>query len=266
MPRRKKAASKDAEPSAPLWMATFADMMTLLLCFFIMLLAFANFEDPGKIDAVMRQIKAAFSSGGHQNNDSPKTEPVGEVNKAKSNNDMDNSTQEALQTLVSSLRSNLAEMISQNLVRMTTTKTEIRVALDESILFRSGSSELHPAAYLMLGDIADALNGYAVTLVVEGHADADGTSEELNWQMSGRRSAAVVYELRQRVGIDGRPVIDGRYIEARGFGQFRPADVENRQSPWNRRVELVIRGRDTTAHAAIQNIEQSLGERNGGRY
>ena len=47
MARRKKKEKAKAEPGAPLWMVTFSDMVTLLLCFFVMQLAFANFEDPG---------------------------------------------------------------------------------------------------------------------------------------------------------------------------------------------------------------------------
>jgi flagellar motor protein MotB len=156
-------------------------------------------------------------------------------------------------------------MISQNLVRMTQTKTEIRIQLDEMVLFRPGSAVLNPVSLGLISDIATAVQGYPVQMIVEGHADADGTSEEKNWMMSATRAVAVVSEFRRRTDEQGKPLLDGQFLEARGLGQFRPADVEKGQSKWNRRVELVIRGRNTSAVGAIQELDQVLGEQNGRR-
>ena len=55
---------EECEEGAPLWMVTYSDMVTLLLCFFVMELSMANFLDPGKVDAALKSMKAAFSSGG----------------------------------------------------------------------------------------------------------------------------------------------------------------------------------------------------------
>ena len=38
-------------------------MVTLLLCFFVMQLVYANFEDPGKVEAALESIKSAFGTG-----------------------------------------------------------------------------------------------------------------------------------------------------------------------------------------------------------
>ena len=48
---------------APLWMVTYSDMVTLLLTFFVMLLAMANFEDIKRIDAVLGSIQASLGMG-----------------------------------------------------------------------------------------------------------------------------------------------------------------------------------------------------------
>lgn len=256
MARRKKKEEAKAEPGAPLWMVTYSDMVTLLLCFFVMQLAFANFLDPGKVDAALESIRAAFGTGG-QLQMSQQTE------QSSQNADMDDSSQQSLSILISTLRSVLAEMMSQNLVRMTTTKTEIRVAMDETVLFRPGSSDLNPAALALLGDITLALKDYPVKVVVEGHADTDGTKEDQNWDMSAARATSVVKEMRRRKDSKGNSLLQGRQLEAHGLGEFHPADVEKGKSRWNRRVELVIRGTDTTAHGAINQIEQLLEERNG---
>ena len=150
-------------------------------------------------------------------------------------------------------------------LKSTNTKTEIRITLDESILFRPGSSELNSSALGLVGDITMALQNQPVKVVVEGHADSDGTKEEKNWQISAERAVAVIMEMRRRKDDAGNPIVPGKYLEAHGLGEFRPADIEKGTSGWNRRVEIVIRGRDTAAHGAINHIEQELGERNGGR-
>lgn len=253
MGRRKKKEEAKAEPGAPLWMVTYSDMVTLLLCFFVMQLVYANFEDPGKVEAALESLKAAFGTGStHQ--------PVPTEPTPSKSTDMEESAKEQNEQLVEALQSVLAEMISQNLVRMTQTKTEIRIQLDEMVLFRPGSSVLNPVSLGLLSDIATAVHGYPVLMIVEGHADADGTSEEKNWMMSATRAVAVVSEFRRRTDEKGKPLLDGQFLEARGMGEFRPADVEKGQSKWNRRVELVIRGRNTSAVGAIEELDQVLGE------
>ena len=41
----------------------------------------------------------------------------------------------------------------------------------------------------------------SINVVVEGHADADGSDETRNWQLSSERAVAVVAELRDRYGL-----------------------------------------------------------------
>lgn len=253
MGRRKKKEAAKAEPGAPLWMVTYSDMVTLLLCFFVMQLVYANFEDPGKVEVAIESMRAAFGTGGLESQKPEKPTP-------QRSTDFKESNQEQNQKLVEALRSVLAEMNSQNFVRMTQTKTEIRIKMDEMLLFRPGSANLNPVSLGLLSDIAEALSGYPVSIVVEGHADTDGSTESKNWTMSALRAVTVVNELRLKKGEDGKPLIPGEFIEAHALGEFHPSDIENGQSKWNRRVELVIRGRNTSALGAIKELEQALGE------
>ena len=258
MARRKKKEAAKAEPGAPLWMVTYSDMVTLLLCFFVMQLVYANFEEPGKIEAALKSIQSAFGTGSiHQ--------VKVEIETPDHITDMKETAKQQNEKMVEALQSVLAEMMSQNFVRMTQTKTEMRIQLDEMVLFKPGSSQLNPVSLGLLTDIAEVLHDYPVYIIVEGHADADGTSEEKNWRMSAERAVTVVTELRRRKGSDGRTLLDGQFLEARGLGEFRPADVENHESKWNRRVELVIRGQNTSAVGAIEELDRALGEQNGRR-
>ncbi len=255
---KKKEKKEDPPPAgAPLWMVTYSDMVTLLLCFFVMQLSMANFLDPGKVDAALESLRAAFSTGGVFRT------PEVTAESAK-NSDMPESQDENKDVMVAELRDVLSQQIAQDMIRMTQTKTEVRMRLDESIMFRTGSSELHPMAYKVISDIAQALEGEKVTVVVEGHADADGSDETRNWQLSSARAVAVVAELRDRYGRDGLPVIDGKHLKAVGMGEFRPAEIKDGSSKWNRRVEIVIRGRGTAAQGAAFKVESIIGVGNGG--
>lgn len=55
---------KSAPPSTPLWMLTYADMMSLLLGFFILLVAMSEIKDKGKFESVAEQVREAFGSKG----------------------------------------------------------------------------------------------------------------------------------------------------------------------------------------------------------
>ncbi len=58
MARRKK---EDAPaPGAPAWMATFSDLMNLLLCFFVLLFAMSS-VDPAKFDAIAQSFANTFN-------------------------------------------------------------------------------------------------------------------------------------------------------------------------------------------------------------
>ena len=60
MARREKKVSK----GAPDWMVTYGDMMTLLLCFFVILLSMSEMKKDKKFHEVMDSIRAAFGYDG----------------------------------------------------------------------------------------------------------------------------------------------------------------------------------------------------------
>ncbi|MBF5044809.1 OmpA family protein [Aggregicoccus sp. 17bor-14] len=108
------------------------------------------------------------------------------------------------------------------------------LTLSGSVLFRSGSSELLPAAKRRLNEVADALQKATNPLLIEGHTDSQGP-DSLNEELSDRRAEVV----RDYLIDQGVP---GDRIRARGFGESRPVasngTAEGRAN--NRRVEIVL--------------------------
>ena len=246
--REKSGGDDEGGPSAPFWMVTYSDMVTLLLTFFVMLLAMANFEEVGRVDAVFESIRLALGVDGKQ----PDINGI-ELDQPKF--DQDVQEENKLEPIMSKLQDALSAQISDSMIEMTQKKTEIRVLLDDNVLFKPGSAELHPATYLLISDIGTALANQPVTVKVEGHTDETGEPGS-NWELSADRAVAVVVALQKRGGMDGAQ------LEARGMGEFHPANIVATDRNWDRRVELIIKADSGLAHEAIYEVERVT---NGGR-
>jgi chemotaxis protein MotB len=247
--RRTKKADPPAA-GAPAWMVTYSDMVTLLLTFFVMLLAMANFDDLVRLNAVLESIREALSMGNFNvqlANDDDMATPFTE--EPESNNDV--------QPVIAKLRESLAEHLSDDLIRMTQTQTEVRLQLDERVLFGPNETRIHPTAYALIGDLAAAVVDEEVDIIAEGHTDATGSQRD-NWQLSVDRAVSVVMALQ-----DTGP-IPGSRLEARGFSHYHPADTtETDSSDWNRRVEIVIHSNKRSAYSALEAVGNLQGETHG---
>ena len=239
MARKKKKAAEEGG-GLPLWMATFSDMVTLLLTFFVLLLSMANFEDPTKVEAVLSSIKSALGVNGFDSEllashveELYTTQPI--------------RRDETVNPTEARLRQAFEKHISDDLIRMVSTEQEIRIRLDDRVLFAPGSTELHPAAYALVSDVAHIAATSDVEIRVEGHTDSSGSEVE-NWRVSSERALSVVTALRER-----GPVL-GERLEADAYGEFRPATTFGEDARWNRRVELVLKSDDSAAVGALETI------------
>jgi len=241
MGRREKKKEDEKAAGAPLWMVTYSDMVTLLLTFFVMLLAMAHFEDVGRVQAVLESIRTALGTGGYN------FRVVGaEDEPAEQKRDF--VPADRLQPIMTNLRSVISQHVSDNLVKMTQTQTEIRIKLDDRVLFRSGQSKLHPAAYSLVNDLAKLLNKHkSVNAYIEGHTDGSGDPTS-NWELSALRAIALV------TAFEKRGPVDGARLEARAFGAHRPSDGQTQTSPWNRRVEIVLQSNEREAYSLIDDV------------
>lgn len=238
-----KRQKKPEEPPAglPGWLATYSDMVTLLLTFFVMLMAMANFEDSAKVSAVVESIKEALGVDGFDAAllGSLDAESLAEEFRREEN----------LQPMVARLRQAMSEHLSDELVRITHQENEVRLRLDDRVFFRPGSTTLHPSAYAIIADIAGVISQHESELVVEGHSDASG-DEKSNWDLSALRAVAVVR------AVQSRGPVPGDQLSAAAFGSHRPASTFEEDEAWNRRIEFVIRTDDVAAAAAARTLEE----------
>jgi chemotaxis protein MotB len=107
------------------------------------------------------------------------------------------------------------------------------------LTFRSGSADLTPGGKRVLEQVAAQLKTRGnVMLVVDGHTDSDPirrSNNRSNWELSGKRAAAVVDYLVKAGAVSGKNAM------LRGFSKYRPiaANDTRANKAKNRRVELL---------------------------
>jgi chemotaxis protein MotB len=251
---------KPAAPpkSAPHFMTTYGDMVTLLLCFFVMLYSISNIDaDKFKLLAeslVGREIIAAdiaigdnagnyaengwLDPEGHQD-----TQPYGsnetQENHEPGNGNLDNNAADSISGMVADFEAYL----SGNDITAGITVEELgefmRLRLPEGIMFESGSAELLPEAYNILEILMTELLKYPDNDIrVEGHTCSLPINTDRfpnNLFLSSARADTVVMYFIERGFSPHRFTSEGR-------GEWWP--IESNDTPegraMNRRVEIKV--------------------------
>ncbi|MEO1007060.1 MAG: flagellar motor protein MotB [Planctomycetota bacterium] len=193
------AKRKKREPAAvPEWVVTYGDLMSLLLCFFILLAAFSELKQERDYQDVVRSIQEAF---GYQ----------GGVGKTR--------VEDVPFATTLSIDEDNSERSQQPFIEAETTQDSItgrqestnsihegsRFIVGASLPFEAGSSELTARVQRMLREeIGPELRGHRVKIEIRGHAwgSEDRISGLDFYDLSYQRAKAVMDYLATEVGID----------------------------------------------------------------
>lgn len=224
------------DPGAPKWVVTFGDLMSLLLCFFVLLLSFSEM-DKQKYKQVAGSMEKAFGV--------QRKERVMEIPKGMKMIAMD-FDQEAIATRIKEDISreidNLIENQLENLedqISIETGENEVIIRLMGESTFDSGKAEIRNRLKPLLSKIADVLQTSSGDITIAGHTDNIPIRKgpyKTNLRLSAARSSAVAEF------FISNSKIDPKRISTMGFGEYRPIatndTVEGRQT--NRRVEIIL--------------------------
>lgn len=230
------------EPTAPAWMATFGDLMSLLLTFFILLLSFASM-DAKRFSEVSGSMRDAF---GVQRREPGQFEAL--ANDLISLNDRQQSSHLSVidvptrnvtdaKKLVQRIRASIAEKRMDRLIEVEETDRGVVIRVPGQLMFSPGSTELKIESLVFLREIANLIKGTPDTVAIEGHTDASlSGSNTNNWKISAARAVATLEFL-----VDvGR--VDPSRLQVTGFAHTKPLasneDAEGRAR--NRRVEFTF--------------------------
>lgn len=219
---------QDDTPTAPFWMATFSDMMTLLMTFFVMIVAMSEVKQEQFNEALSYfQGRSGVLT---QNAVVPTTTPV------SSQQTSSRTQQERAQKLLSYLR----EHDLEDKVQVQQSGEGIRVIISDSVMFRSGEAALIDPSRTMLELLSGMIDASTQAVVVEGHTDDRPIRTgryPSNWELSSARaSSAVRFLLEQPHALP-----PDRYV-AIGYGPHRPVRTERSAGARarNRRVEILL--------------------------
>lgn len=252
---------------APNWMTTFADLMSLLMCFFVLLLSY-SVMDVEKFKQIAGSMKMAFgvqsqitlsdipkgtsviatefSPGSptptpietieQQTSDSPAAHlKVPSTDKAESTKQQEENANTKLKSDFEKL---LKPELEQGLIELEMLGQQLIIRLNERGSFSSGSSFLQPRLKPTLIKISEKLDEIPGQIAVSGHTDNLPVNNELhrnNWDLSAKRAAAVLNVLIDKSKLAQRFKLEA-YADSKPLLDNLTAD--NRAK--NRRVEISI--------------------------
>ena len=229
-------------PGAPEWMTTYGDMMTLLLCFFVLIVSFSEIKKEEQYQAVVEHIKQSFGMHGGGGKIPVTDDPTMSLIKRL---DALRLRQEKIPN-----RSNTKDPGQKGREpKVTKIREGMIVGSGGKITFEPGSAELSdPVKEVIRGLVASTkLKGTENILEVRGHAAAlelpPGGNGEFDdtWELSYARARAV-FNFMSAPEPEGTGIAEDRFrITANGARE--PLDSRaytTAEESLNRRVEIMV--------------------------
>ena len=225
------------DPNA--WMVTFADLVMLLLTFFVLLLTMSSM-DTKKLRDLMTHFNA--STGVLELSGAGKVYDLGEfVNKYNDSDSLLVVDQKHFLTKIK-LVSNIKNMLKDenNDITLSDDERGISLTFHGNILFDTGNTTLRKEAYPVLDVIVDAIEGCANNILIMGHSDNTPIKDERyrsNWELSTYRGISVLDYFLMKKGLSPYRFSVG------GAGSSRPLypNTNQKNRSLNRRVEIVFK-------------------------
>ena len=270
MARRKQ---EDPPQGSPAWMATFSDLMNLLLCFFVLLFAMSS-VDQEKFEELVVSLSSSFGilEGGSASviEGNMISTGVSDLNKlddyyedlglntegeADDINDKEQETMsgESVLEQANLMGTNQSEEMSEQIesqvqqsgmtgqVEIDFTAQYVQLTLNGALLFDSAKADIRSDAVPIVDKVGDILNNYSGRMIeIVGYTDSvpllDDPKYDDNWDLSSARAKSVLMYLVNNKGMDLTK------MKASGRGENDPVasndTAEGRAQ--NRRVEIKI--------------------------
>ena len=239
------------------WLVSYADFITLLFAFFVVLYASSK-ADQKKQAQVSQAIDSAFHALGLFPDSARKLDSlknVSVVSKDQAVSPMNivmgedvlapANVKEDLEQVQKYMQKMLADQIAQHTVSVQMGKDGLVISLREAGFFDSGSATPHPGTLPILRQIATALGQTPYDLRIEGHTDnipIHNPEFDSNWELSSARATRLA-----RIFLSTGAIVPNR-ISAAGYAEYHPVAPNDTAAgrAENRRVDLVILPRTKT--------------------
>ncbi len=230
--KKKKPEDEDDMPTVPAWMGTFADMMTLLMCFFILIMSFSTME-LDKFKMAMGSLKGAFGVLGVQKKLMPNQSWF-----SPASPEAVNLKQKSVLEHMEKLKSVLENNELNDKVEVEKRGDEIFIQIKDNMLFLAGSAELRQNYTKLLSIISKLFFKDIAEVTIEGHTDNIPIKTDRfpsNWELSVGRALSVV-----RYFINEGNISPAK-IHAAGFGEHNPIATNDTAEGRSQNRRVVIR-------------------------
>lgn len=244
------AAGEEAPAGAPAWIVTFADMMSLLLCFFVLLLSF-SVMDAQKFKAVADSLREAFDFSAAPvpgRTPSEATLQSSEMPEPQMVRASEESFEEQLQNAKQEIDQYIADAGLSEHIQTKITSNYLEIVNSNPLNFPPGKAELLESSLQYLDAIIPVLKRPDFRIIVEGHTDdvpINTLAYRSNWELSAARAASFVSYLQEHG-------VDPQHLVVHGYGPNRPIATNDTDAnrARNRRIEIMVKSLEEDAELA----------------
>ena len=238
------------EEGAPAWVVTFGDLMSLLLCFFVLLLSFSEMDKAkykevsgslAKAFGVQRKMKAFEAPKGIKmisrdfDQELIPARPREEFIAMQQREKIGIALKKEVETRFRDL---------QDLIQVEVGEKEVTIRLMGETTFDSGKADIKAQMVPLLLKIGSVLADGKGEVIIAGHTDnvpVYGGPYGSNLKLSIARAATVAEFLL------AKSAIPASRVSTMGFGKYRPIESNDTDEgrKRNRRVEIILRAPDS---------------------
>lgn len=259
MPRRNKKKA-EAPENHERWLITYADLITLLLIFFVIMYAMSKVDMKkyeilsqslhlqfAKADSVMQKndgLQGANKPGKGEegsSTDLSMSSPTPTPTPSPSESEQEQEKREKeLEDLLAKVNQYISENDLQAQVSANDSQRGVVIKLNDMVLFDLGKADLKPASLPILDKLASLFQTLNTKVSIEGHTDdlplQTGSLYKDNWGLSQARSVSVVRHFLAIPDMRNDMFVSAAYADTEPVA---PNDSEENRAK-NRRVEIVV--------------------------
>lgn len=246
----------DEGGGAPEWMATFADLVTLLMCFFVLLFAMSSTQQ----ESFKELVQSLQSALGVQDVPEAGTregltmqQDISEEEEEKKEEEKDISAIDELGGMVQkeldNITSEIRELVMFNklggMVNVQQNETGAVITISDVVLFPAGKADMSNQGADIMQQVSKILKQFPYHIKIAGHTDNTPIKTKVypsNWELSAARACEVI-----RFLINNG--LDPKLISAEGYAEFAPIATNDTKTgkSQNRRVEIVYERKNIIA-------------------
>jgi chemotaxis protein MotB len=264
------------------WAIPYADLMTLLLAFFVVMYA-VSVVNEGKYRVMSNSIIEAFNGSSHVIAPMPQTRvqphnvdpaiaspqrqagaattpvsvpipaPPQLVRAVDTRSAAQSQEKRNLESIRDQVQHALQPLIDKQMVIVRKTTSWLEIELRTDILFASGAAKLSPEANGILDNMASILKPFPNAVRIEGYTDDRPINTALypsNWELSAARAASVA-RLFSEQGVDPAR------LGIMGWGEYRPSADNTTEDGrnHNRRVLIVVLSEEDAPKRFLNDLQ-----------